>query len=66
MTKKEKIPPVPTALYGAFAGLVSASATFPVEVVRYSDASIVLHVSRLCQHSFYHTKSDVAVSLRIT
>ena len=34
VTKKEKIPPIPTALYGAFAGLVSASATFPVEVVR--------------------------------
>ena len=33
-TKKEHIPPVPTMLYGAFAGLVSASATFPVEVVR--------------------------------
>ena len=33
-TKKEKIAPVPTMVYGAFAGLLSASATFPVEVVR--------------------------------
>ena len=33
-TKQEHIPPVPTMLYGAVAGLISASATFPVEVVR--------------------------------
>ena len=33
-TKREHIPPVPTMLYGAVAGLISASATFPVEVVR--------------------------------
>ena len=33
-TKQEHIKPLPTMLYGAFAGLLSASATFPVEVVR--------------------------------
>ena len=34
VTKREHIQPLPTMLYGAFAGLLSASATFPVEVVR--------------------------------
>lgn len=33
-TGQEHIKPLPTMLYGAFAGLLSASATFPVEVVR--------------------------------
>ena len=35
-TKQEHIKPLPTMLYGAFAGLLSASATFPVEVVRWA------------------------------
>lgn len=33
-TKQQQIKPLPSMLYGAFAGLLSASATFPVEVVR--------------------------------
>ncbi|KAL0033044.1 hypothetical protein WJX77_012276 [Trebouxia sp. C0004] len=33
-SKQEQIPPLPTMVYGAIAGLISASATFPVEVVR--------------------------------
>ncbi|KAA6425606.1 MAG: hypothetical protein FRX49_04503 [Trebouxia sp. A1-2] len=33
-SKQEQIPPLPTMVYGAVAGLISASATFPVEVVR--------------------------------
>lgn len=34
VAKDEHVPALNTALYGAFAGLVSATATFPVEVVR--------------------------------
>ena len=41
-------------VYGAIAGLISASATFPVEVVRSVFASLVA-VARLCHYQLSST-----------
>ena len=56
-SKQEQIPPVPTMVYGAIAGLISASATFPVEVVR-SVLTCLVAVTRLCHYQLSSTQKD--------
>jgi len=54
-SKQEQIPPLPTMVYGAVAGLISASATFPVEVVRSVLAGLVAAV-HLCNYQLSSTQ----------
>jgi len=56
-SKQEQIPPLPTMVYGAVAGLISASATFPVEVVRSVLAGLVAAV-HLCNYQLSSTQEN--------